>query len=167
MCFDEGTVFRGDKMKRLCEWYIRHAKVIGLFYSWFPTVAWFAIMMFIVPFREVYLLRLALAIIVGGYIAAHVNDYGVRLWLIKHRSNGGPATVVDGILIGAGVGIGTTFLPPLTSLMATNHPEQAKLFIIVSWLAGIVFGGLIGGMLASIGRKYLDHMCVAKEESQK
>jgi MFS family permease len=86
---------------------------------------------------------------------------------MKHRSQEGPGTISDGLLIGAGVGVGTTFLPPLTSLIATNHPEEAKLLIILSWSAGIVFGGLIGGTLASIGRKYLDHASVAMEESQR
>ncbi|OGP69037.1 MAG: hypothetical protein A2170_06245 [Deltaproteobacteria bacterium RBG_13_53_10] len=154
-------------MKRLCEWYILHAKLIGAFYCWIPTIAWFVVMMFFFSFRKAYLLRLGLALLLGGCISAWINDYGVRLWLTKHRSKEGPATIGDGFLIGAGVGIGINLLPPLTSLIATNHPEQAKLFIIVSWSAGIVFGGLIGGMLASIGQKYLDHMCVAKEESQK
>ncbi len=111
--------------------------------------------MSLVSFREVYLLRLALSLLLGGWIAARINDYGVRLWLIKHRSQECPATIADGILIGAGVGMGTTFLPPLTSLIATHHPEEAKLLIIVSWAAGIVFGGIIGGLLALIGLKYL------------
>lgn len=150
-------------MKRLCEWYIRRANLIGAVYCWIPTLVWFGAMMFIVPFREVYLLRLALCLFLGGFIAARINDYGVRLWLLKHRSEDGPATVADGILIGGGVGIGTTFLPPLTSLIGTNHPEEAKLLIIVSWSTGIVFGGLIGGILASIGRKYLDWPVAAKE----
>ena len=154
-------------MKRICEWYILHTKLIGAFYCWIPALAWFVVMMFFFSFREVYLLRLALALLLGGCVAAWINDYGVRLWLIKHRSKEGPATIGDGFLMGAGVGIGITLLPPLTSLIATNHPEQAKLFILASWSAGIVFGGLIGGMLASIGRKYLDPTCVAKEESQK
>jgi hypothetical protein len=154
-------------MKRICEWYILHTKLIGAFYCWIPALAWFVVTLFFFSFREVYLLRLALALLLGGCVAAWINDYGVRLWLIKHRSKGGPATIGDGFLMGAGVGIGITLLPPLTSLIATHHPEQAKLFIMASWSAGIVFGGLIGGMLASIGRKYLDHTCVSKEESQK
>ena len=152
-------------MNRLCEGYIRHAKLIGAFYCLIPTVAWFAGLMFVVPFREVYLIRLALALFVGGAVAACINDYGVRLWLIKHRSREGPATVVDGILIGAGVGIGTTLLPPLTSLISTHHPEEAKLFIILSWSAGIVFGGLIGGVLSSIGWRYIPHPLPAVEGS--
>jgi len=154
-------------MNRLCEGYIRHAKLIGAFFCWIPTVAWFAGLMFVVPFREVYLLRLAMALFVGGAVAACINDYGVRLWLIKHRSKEGPATVSDGLLIGAGVGIGTTLLPPLTALISTHHPEEAKLFIILSWSAGIVFGGLIGGVLASIGRKYLSQTAPAREESSR
>jgi hypothetical protein len=163
----KGRLFGRKKMNRLCEGYIRHAKLIGTFYCWIPTIVWFGLMMLVFPFREVYMLRLVLALLLGGYIAARINDYGVRLWLIKHRSQEGPATVGDGILIGAGVGIGTTFLPSLTSLIATRHPEEAKVFIICSWSAGIVFGGLIGGLLALIGRKYLDDTRVAKEESQK
>ena len=154
-------------MNRLCEIYIRHAKLIGAFYCWVPTVAWFTAIMSVVPLREVYLLRLAIAFFVGGYVAARMNDYGVHLWLIKHRSKDGPATVADGILIGAGVGIGITFLPPLSSLIGTRHPEEAKLFIIIAWAAGIVLGGLIGGVLSSIGRKYLDLDATVKEESQK
>ena len=154
-------------MNRLCEIYIRHARLIGAFYCWVPTVAWFAAIMSVVPLREVYLLRLAIAFFVGGYVAARMNDYGVHLWLIKHRSKDGPATVADGILIGAGVGIGITLLPPLSSLIGTRHPEEAKLFIIIAWAAGIVFGGLIGGLLSSIGRKYLDLDATVKEESPK
>jgi hypothetical protein len=151
------------KMKRLCEWYIRRARLIGAFYCWIPVLAWFGAMVFVVSFREVYLLRLALSLLLGGWIAARINDYGVRLWLMKHQSQEAPATVVDGILIGAGVGIGTTFLPPLTLLIATHHPEEAKLFIILSWAAGIVFGGVIGGLLAFIGRKYLPPAAGARE----
>jgi hypothetical protein len=161
----KGQSSRRKKMKHLCEWYILHAKLIGAFYCWIPTVAWFGAMMFVVPFREVYLLRLVLSILLGGWMAARINDYGARLWLMKHRSQEGPATIGDGILIGAGVGMGTTFLPPLTSLIATNHPEEAKLLIILSWSAGIVFGGLIGGILASIGRRHLDHAPGGEEET--
>ena len=142
-------------MNRLCEIYIRRAKLIGICYCAVPVIAWFVAMICVVPFRGVYLLRLALSLIVGGYIAACLNDYGVRLWLLKHRSKEGPATVTDGFLMGAGVGVGINFIPPLTALIGTNHPEEAKLLILMSWLAGIVVGGLIGAILASFGRRYV------------
>ncbi len=143
-------------MKDLCEMYIRRTKVFGALYSIVPTVVWFAVMMAYVPFRTVYLLRLVLALGVGGYVGARANDYGVRMWLLKHRSKEGPASVCDGALIGAAVGTAIVLLPPLTSLIATNHPEEAKAFIICSWLVGIAFGALLGAVLASIGIKHLD-----------
>ena len=142
-------------MNRLCEIYIRRTKLIGIFYCAVPVIAWFVGMMCLVSFRGVYLLRLALSLAVGCYIAARLNDYGVRLWVLKHRSKEGPATVMDGFLMGAGVGVGINIIPPLTSLIGTNHPEEAKLLILLSWLAGIVVGGLIGAILASAGRTYV------------
>jgi hypothetical protein len=144
-------------MKRICEFYIRWAKLIGALYCILPTLAWFTAMLHLVPFRAIYLLRLVLVVVFGGPIAALVNEYGVHLWLIKHRSREGPATTLDGALIGAGVGMGITYLPPLTSLIATHHPEQAKFFILACWSAGIILGGLSGSLLAMIGSKYLDH----------
>lgn len=165
--FFDGRPFMSKKMNRLCEGYIHHARLIGLLYCWIPTIAWFVVMIFFFSFRGVYLLRLVIALLVGSCVAAWINDYGVRLWLIKHSSKEGPATAGDGFLIGAGVGIGITFLPPLTSLIATNHPEQAKVFIILSWSAGIGLGGLIGSVLASIYRKHVDPMGRSTEESQK
>jgi len=153
-------------MNRLCEIYIRRAKLIGIFYSAVPVIAWFVGMMCLVPFRGVYLLRLALSLAVGGYIAARLNDYGVRLWLLKHRSQEGPATVMDGFLMGAGIGVGINFIPPLTSIIGTNHPEEAKLLILLSWLAGIVVGGLIGATLASVGRTYVARESPVEGESR-
>lgn len=143
------------RMKALCEFYIRRARLIGALYCIVPTVAWFAFQMMLVPFREVYLLRLVLALVIGGYVAARVNEYGVGLWVTRHRSKDGPCTVTDGALIGSAVGIGTVFLPPLTSLIASHHPEEAKLFIICIWAAGIVNGALIGAMLGSVGTRHL------------
>ena len=74
----------------------------------------------------------------------------MKIWLIKHRSTEGPATVVDGALIGAAVGVGIQILPALTGLIATNHPEEAKAVIIGVWLASIGIGALIGSVLASV-----------------
>jgi len=143
-------------MKELCDFYIRRARLIGVFYCVLPVLIWFAWILVAVPFRQVYVLRIVLSLGIGCWVAAFINDYGVRLWLIKHRSASGPATSLDGFLIGAAVGIGVVLLPPLTALIATNHPEQARVFIICSWLAGLVIGALNGSFLASIGARYLD-----------
>lgn len=145
----------GSRMERLCESYIRRAGLIGLLYCAIPVVLGYAILFASVPFRGVYVLRLILSLALGGAIGAFLNRFGLSLWLIKHRSQEGPATVVDGALVGAGVGVGTTLLPLLAILIATNHPEQAKTFIICSWLIAIVVGALIGAVLAVIGRKHV------------
>ena len=68
--------------------------------------------------------------------------------------------------MGAAVGMGIVLLPPLSSLIATNHPEDAKVFIICSWLAGIIVGGLIGAILASIGIKYVDRSYLENGRAQ-
>jgi hypothetical protein len=143
------------KMKRLCDLYIRHAGLIGAIFCIIPTLVWFIGMFLTIPFREVYLLRMGLCLIIGSAIAAYLNRYGVETWLCRHRSAGGPATIVDGILIGAAVGIGSALLPALTSFIKTNHPEEAKTFVIISYLSVIIVGSVIGGILAAIGRKYL------------
>jgi hypothetical protein len=143
-------------MKRLCDLYIRHAGWIGAIFCAVPTLVWFTVMLLSIPFREVYLLRLGLCLVVGSPIAAYLNRYGVNAWLCKHRSRSGPATIVDGVLVGAAIGIGSALLPVLTALVSTNHPEAAKTFIIVSYLSATLAGAIIGAVLASIGRKYVD-----------
>ena len=145
-------------MKELCDWYIRRAKAIGVFYCLLPVLIWFVWLLLAVPFRPVYLLRLVLSLGIGCWVAAVLNDSGVRLWLIKHRSPQGPATASDGFLIGAAVGIGVVLLPPLTALIATNHPEEARVFIICSWLAGLAIGALNGAFLGTLGARHLDRM---------
>lgn len=142
-------------MKQLCEGYIKNAKLIGALYSIVPTVLWTVILLAMVPFRQVYLLRLALSVVVGGWMGAYFNELGLRLWLTKHRSAEGPGTVMDGAFIGAGIGMVATFFPPLTGLILTHHPEQAKLLIIGAWLGGFLIGGLTGGILAMIGREHM------------
>jgi len=142
-------------MKKLCEFYVGHAKVMGFLYCAVPTVAWFGFMMTQVAFRPVYLGRLALAVVVGGLLAAWFNDYGLRLWLLRHRSAAGPAGSLDGFLIGAAIGLGICVLPPLTALIGTHHPEQAKTFIIVCYLAGAAIGGLNGAVLGAVGRQHV------------
>ena len=71
-------------------------------------------------------------------------------------TSSGPAKISDGTLNGAAVGIGTALLPALTSLISTNHPEMAKTFIIVSYVASALVGGIIGTLFAALGRKYLE-----------
>lgn len=143
-------------MKRLCEFYMRHPRLIGALYCIVPVLIAYAILFGTSPFRGVYVLRLILSFVIGVPIAACVNELGLRLWLIKHQSNDGPATVSDGFFIGAGVGIVTTFVPPLLILIATHHFEGAKTAILLCWAAGVIVGGLMGASLAVIGRQYVE-----------
>ena len=141
-------------MEKLCDLYIRRAGLVGVFHCALPAFGWFAGMLLFVPFREVYLVRLALCLAVGCPIGAYLNRYSVDMWLTKHHSDAGPAKIIDGALNGAAVGIGTALLPALTSLISTNHPEMAKTFIIVSYVAAALLGAIIGTMFAAVGRKY-------------
>ena len=143
-------------MKRLCDFYIRHAGWIGAAFCAVPTLVWFVAMLALIPLREVYVLRLGLCLAVGSPIAAYLNRYGVNAWLCKHRSPGGPATIADGVLVGAAIGIGSAMLPALTALIKSNHPEEAKTFVIASYLSVTLIGAVMGAVLALIARKYLD-----------
>jgi hypothetical protein len=145
----------GDGMKRLCDWYVRRVAIIGFLYCVVPTLIWFGWLFATQEFRTVYLLRLAISLVVGGAVAAWVNRFGVSLWVIKHRSKAGPATVLDGALIGVATGWASALLPPLTGLIYSNHLELAKLFIIAAWLTAAVVGALVGAILASVGRAHL------------
>lgn len=151
----EGAGRDSGGMKRACDFYIRHAGIIGALYCIVPTLAWFGVIFATVAFRDVYLLRLGLSLVVGGLIAAWVNHFGLWLWIAKHRSPRGPAGLIDGGLVGAAVGVGACFLPPLTSLIHSNHLDLAKTFVIVAWLAAPAFGAIIGMALAAVGRKHV------------
>ena len=94
-------------MKKLCDLYIKRAGLIGIFHCALPALGWFVSMLLFVPYRDVYLFRLVLCLVVGCPIGAYLNRYSVDMWLVKHRSDTGPATIFDGILNGAAVGIGT------------------------------------------------------------
>jgi len=143
-------------MRNLCRFYVRRAAPIGAFYSLVPTALWFAGVFALVPFREVYVLRLALALVVGSAVGALVNRVGVRLWVAKHLSPHGPGTVLDGALIGAACGWGAALIPPLTALIGSNHLETAKTFVIAAWLVAAANGTLLGALLAAVGRRHLD-----------
>lgn len=143
-------------MKQLCDLYIRYAGLIGAVYYAVPALGWFIVTMASAPFREVYLLRLGLCLTFGCAIAAYLNRYGLEMWLLKHRGENGPATILDGALIGAAIGVGSALLPTLSALIKTNHPEMAKSFIIITYLAAACAGAIIGSLVAAIGRKYVD-----------
>ncbi|MFC1883417.1 hypothetical protein ACFL2O_01490 [Thermodesulfobacteriota bacterium] len=143
-------------MKKMCDLYINHAGLVGIFHCAVPAVVWFVYVLIAVPFREVYLLRLGLCLFIGCPIGAYLNRYSVDMWLVKHRSDSGPAKLIDGTLNGAAVGIGTAFLPVLTALINTNHPEMAKTFIIVVYISSILIGGMIGSIFAAVGRRYIN-----------
>jgi hypothetical protein len=149
-------------MKRLADWYVRRAGLIGFLYCVVPVLLWFGAVFLFVPFRSVYVLRLALSIAVGGPVGAIVNRIAVSIWVAKHRSDRGPGTFVDGLFVGGATGIGVTLLPPLTSLIATNHMAEAKTFIIIAWLVAVLNGAVIGGILSLIGRKHLDRAPAAE-----
>jgi len=143
-------------MKNLCYLYIRNASLIGVNYCAIPSLAWFVAMIIFVPFRTVYILRLLLSLSFGCAIAAFLNRKGLMMWLAKHCSPMGPATVIDGTLIGASIGVGSALLPVLTCLILTNHPEMAKTFIIVVYLSSALVGGIFGSVFAVIGRKHIN-----------
>jgi len=142
-------------MKKLCDLYIKRAGLVGVFHCAVPALGWFAGMLLFVPFREIYSVRLALCLAIGCPIGAYLNRYSVGIWLLKHLSASGPAKIIDGTLNGAAVGIGTALLPALTSLISTNHLEMAKTFIIVSYIASALLGGIIGTLFAAVGRNYI------------
>ena len=143
-------------MKKIADYYVAHPKFIGAIYCAVPAALWFVLVLATVPFREVYLLRLALCLLVGCPIGAYLNKYFLELWILKHRSPAGPGKLVDGILNGAAIGLGTALLPALTALIKTNHPEEAKTFIIAVYLASAALGALVGGIVTVSGRDYVE-----------
>ena len=132
--------------------------MFGAVYCAVPALGWFAWVTANVPFREVYLLRLGLCLSVGCLIAVYLNRYGLELWLTKHRSADGPATILDGTLVGAAIGIGSALLPSLTALIRTHHPQAAMVFILVTYLAATAVGAVLGTILAAIGRQCVERV---------
>jgi len=143
-------------MKIIAEFYLAHPKLIGSIYCAVPAALWFAFVLATVPFREVYLLRLALCLGIGCPIGAYLNKYFLELWILKHRSPAGPGKLGDGVLNGAAIGLGTALLPALTALISTNHPEEAKTFIIAVYLASAALGALVGGIVTVSGREFVE-----------
>ena len=135
-------------MKRFLAGYIRHARLVGALYSIVPTLAGFMILFALSPFREVYLLRLTLALVLGGLLSGYLHAWAIGLFLAKHRSPEGPATVLDGTLLGAGIGLGSALIPPVTAFIQSNHIEHAKGLVIAQWSVGLLFGAIVGTLLA-------------------
>jgi hypothetical protein len=148
-----GYAMSGEGTRKLCDLYVRHARLIGALYCIVPTVGGYAIFLALVdPIRPVYWWRLGVSLILGGFFSAIINKYSVSLWLAKHRSPDGPATAMDGVFLGTAVGLGNAFIPSLTCLIKTNHPQQALTFIVCSWVVGIIIGAVVGGLLATMAR---------------
>ena len=143
-------------MKKLCDLYIARAGFVGALFCIVPTLIGFAVLLCVHPFREVYLYRLAIAILGGGPVAAYLNRFGLSLWLIKHASPRGPATTLDGVLIGSLLGMGMTVIPAFAHCIASSDLNQTKTVIIGIWLFGAITGAILGGIIGSVGGKYLD-----------
>jgi len=143
-------------MKKLCDLYVAKAGLIGALYCIVPTLIGFAVMFCVVPFRQVYLLRLAIALLVGGPVAAYLNRFGLSLWMIKHASPKGPGTVLDGALIGWFLGMGMAVIPAFTHFIASNGMDGTKTIVLLIWFIAGVVGAIIGSTLGRVGAKYLD-----------
>jgi hypothetical protein len=143
-------------MKKLCDLYVARAGLIGALYCIVPTLIGYAVLFSVHTFREAYLYRLAIAILAGGPAAAYLNRFGLSLWLIKHASPRGPATTLDGVLIGTFLGMGMTVIPAFVHCLASSDLNQTKTVIISIWLFGAIAGAILGGIIGSVGGKYLD-----------
>ena len=89
-------------------------------------------------------------------IAAFLNRYGVEIWLCKHISSYGHATILDGVLVGAAVGIGSALLPTLSVLISSSNLENAKTIIIITYFSTTFIGLIFGAILASIAQMYVN-----------
>lgn len=138
---------------RLYNLYIKNAELIGYLYCAIPVLIWFLTLLVTSPFRKVYILRLVLCLAIGAPIASHINRFGLSLWMAKNFSPK-KASILDGILIGSSLGIGMAILPSLTSFIYSNHIEQAKSFVIYSWIIAGILGALVGGFLSAVGKDY-------------
>ena len=147
-------------MKRLCDLYVAKAGFIGALFCLVPTLIGFAIVFCVVPFRQVYLYRLAIAIVVGSPVAAYLNRFGLSLWICKHNSPKGPATALDGALIGWFLGMGMAVLPAFTHFIDSNGMSETKTIVIAIWFIAGVVGAIIGGTIGFIGAKYMDRRSV-------
>lgn len=143
-------------MKKLCDLYVAKAGFIGALFCIVPTLIGFAVVFCVVPFRQVYLCRLAIAILVGGPVAAYLNRFGLSLWICKHDSPKGPATALDGALIGWFLGMGMAVVPAFTHFIASNGMDETKTVVIAIWFIAGVVGAIMGGTIGLVGAKYVE-----------
>lgn len=143
-------------MKRIVDFYLAHPKLIGAVYCAVPALAWFAISLTTHAFRDVYLLRLALCLVIGCPVGAYLNKYFLELWLLKHRSPLGPGKLSDGILNGGAIGLGIALLPALTPFINSSDIEGAKTFVIAVYLGSAALGAIVGGIVTVAGRGYIE-----------
>jgi hypothetical protein len=143
-------------MKKLCDLYVAKAGLIGALYCIVPTLIGFAVMFCVAPFRQVYLYRLAIAVLVGGPVAAYLNRFGLSLWMIKHFSPKGPATILDGALIGWFLGMGMAVVPAFTHFIGSNGMSGTKTVVIAIWFIAGAAGAMMGGAIGWGGAKYVD-----------
>ncbi|PKK91860.1 MAG: hypothetical protein CVV64_00075 [Candidatus Wallbacteria bacterium HGW-Wallbacteria-1] len=140
---------------RICRFYIDNARLIGFFYCVLPSLIAYGYGFVSVPFRQIYLVRLALTVILGGSIGAIANRMGVELWICKYRSELS-ATVLDGMIIGGVAGSATAMVPAISLLIDSNHIEDAKWLVILSWPLFFLVGAIIGGVIARYAILRLD-----------
>ena len=143
-------------MKKLCDLYIAKAGFIGALFCIVPTLIGFAVVFWVAPFRQVYLYRLAIAILVGGPVAAYLNRFGLSLWMCRHASPKGPATALDGALIGWFLGMGMAVIPAFTHFIASNGMSGTKTIVLAIWLIASVLGAIMGWVIGLIGSKYME-----------
>ena len=143
-------------MKKLCDLYVAKAGLIGALFCLVPTLVGFAVVFCVVPYRQVYLYRMAIAILVGSPVAAYLNRFGLSLWMIKHASPKGPATVLDGTLIGWFLGMGMAVIPAFTHFLSSNGMDGTKTIVLAIWFIAGLMGAILGTVIGSIGVKYMD-----------
>ncbi len=142
-------------MKRLCEVYVKHIRIFGALMCIIPFSMVSLVLMTQTPFREVYLLRLALGIVFGGLAGALGNEYMVQNFFFRVTRKDYALGITHGCVGGFLAGTMTAWFPPLTLFISSTDVEQAKTILIVSWLGAGLLGVVVGGVFGWFGVRYL------------
>ena len=148
------------------DFYVKHLGLMGLIYGLVPILVVFGTAPLWAPYRPVFWVRLALALLACFTVAPLISIYAGNLWLIKHRSPKGPISILDGGLIGAATAVGIAYLPPMTGLIDSSNIEFAKTALIITWLAAPVAGFIVGALICPVGRKHISREWPAEEKGQ-